>query len=62
MGVTERIAQQFAHHEDGVLYGGGEHPALLEIGAETLACDGDAGRRIRQQHDALTSPFSCISP
>jgi hypothetical protein len=40
--VPQRVAQQFAHHENGVVHDRGEHARCLEVGAEALTCDGDA--------------------
>ncbi|GAA3719681.1 hypothetical protein GCM10022224_102000 [Nonomuraea antimicrobica] len=52
MRVPQRVAQQLAHHEYRIVNSGGKYPTIMQISAQTLAGNGNAGRRVRQQHHA----------
>ncbi|GII95838.1 hypothetical protein Ssi02_60690 [Sinosporangium siamense] len=50
--MPQGIAQKLADHEHRIVYGGREDSPLLQLSAQALARDGDAGRRVRKQDDA----------
>jgi hypothetical protein len=52
MRVPQRVAQQFAHDQGGIVRGGLTDARAAKLGGQPAACHSDAGGRVREQNRA----------